>query len=929
MRTWRPALRIARRTVRRNLGRSLLVAILVAIPVAAGTMVDVLYRTQTDSERTAYEAMGTADAIIEATGFDDLGAEYFPSVTSVSFPADAPTPDAATIDPEPLAEALPPGSRLVAPPVIYWDQRIADGERNVRVELAVVAMDDPLTERWTRVDDGRHPLSADEALVSRALAERLDLLDARGYLRPGAELTMRDGPTVAITGLNVDPFALGSQTLVAAPESALADYARSSGSGAGTSGASGVPPSDAWQVGSMYGGPARLVDLPDGAAGPDAVSWSVLAEQGIRLVPRDAAAHPERYEPAMFRSSPTDLRFVAMAVLVAGLGLLEVVLLAGAAFAVGARRQVHDLGLMSANGATARQIRQTVLAQGLVLGAMGAALGIAVGAALTVAAKPVWERVLGELLEDWRFGAGEIALTAAVGLMSGLAAAIVPAVGAARMKPVDALAQRFRTTRIATRLPVVGVALFVIGAGGALVASRVAAGELDEYARTLEAAAGTGRSIVAPSTEIFIAMQLAGAIVAVAGVVVILPGLVSMVARLGRRLPLSARFAVRDAARHRHRTAPTLAAITIVVAGSVGLAFVLAGAERANLLRYVPQLPEAVMQVQLTEPDTDPEVTADALRRATDVVAGALPEADARPDRAVTVPAVPGEASYASQIWLDSWSAMSCQQDCGSEYSISGGLSLADPGVIELAAGAPPDDAMLQALADGRVVVFDPALVDDNGAVVVQAWDDNGELSEDVRIPAYVATRDLAYGSLPAAFVAEDVVAEHGWTAEISSVYVAHADATRDQIDAAIDAAEKAGAGVSYEPPDESGPGPEALALVAGAALVTLVGVGIAVALSAVEGRADLATLAAVGAPPRRRRALAGAQALLVGGLGTLLGVALGTYFAFLLWPAVGAPQFIVPWGNLLLTGLAVPALAVAVAVIFTPSRLPVVRRLA
>lgn len=927
MRTWRPALRIARRTVRRNLGRSLLVAILVAIPVAGGTMVDVLYRTQTDSERTAYEAMGTADAIIEATGFDDLGEEYFPSVTSVSFPADAPTLDTATIDPAPLAEALPSGSRLVAPPLVYWDQRIADGERNVRVELTVVAMDDPLTERWTRLDDGRHPRSADEALVTRALAERLDLLDADGDLRPGAELTMRDGPTVAITGLNVDPFALESQALVTAPESALADYASSSGSAAGTS---GIPPSDAWQVGSMYGGPARLVDLPDSAAGPDAVSWSALAEQGIRLVPRDAAAHPERYEPAVFRSSPTDLRFVAMVVLVTGLGLLEVVLLAGAAFAVGARRQVHDLGLMSANGATARQIRQMVLAQGLVLGAMGAVLGVAMGAALTVAARPVWERVLGQLLEDWRFGAGEIVLTAAVGLMSGLAAAIVPAVGAARMKPVDALAQRFRTTRIASRLPVVGVALLVIGAGGALVASRVAAGELDEYALALEAAAGTGRSIMAPSTEIFIAMQLVGAIVAVAGVVVILPGLVSMVARLARRLPLSGRFAVRDAARHRHRTAPTLAAITIVVAGSVGLAFVVAGAERAELLRYVPQLPETVMQVHLTEPDADPEVTADALQRATDVVAGALPEADVRPDRAVTVPAVPGEMSYASQIWLDSWSAMSCEQDCGSDYSISGGLSVADPGVIELAAGAPPDDAMLQALAHGQVVVFDPALVDANGAVVVQTWDDNGELAQDVRIPAYVATRDLAYGSMPAAFVAEDVVAEYGWTAEISSVYVAHADdATRDQIDAAIDAAEKAGAGVSYERPDESGPGAEALALVAGAALVTLVGVGIAVALSAVEGRADLATLAAVGAPPRRRRALAGAQALLVGGLGTLLGVALGMYFAVLLWPAIGVPDFIVPWGNLLLTGLAVPALAVAVAVIFTPSRLPVARRLA
>jgi len=56
------------------------------------------------------------------------------------------------------------------------------------------------------------------------------------------------------------------------------------------------------------------------------------------------------------------------------------------------------------------------------------------------------------------------------------------------------------------------------------------------------------------------------------------------------------------------------------------------------------------------------------------------------------------------------------------------------------------------------------------------------------------------------------------------------------------------------------------LALIAG--LVTLLGGAISVALSAAEGRADRATLAAVGAPPRRRRELVAMQALLVGGLG-------------------------------------------------------------
>ena len=42
------------------------------------------------------------------------------------------------------------------------------------------------------------------------------------------------------------------------------------------------------------------------------------------------------------------------------------------------------------------------------------------------------------------------------------------------------------------------------------------------------------------------------------------------------------------------------------------------------------------------------------------------------------------------------------------------------------------------------------------------------------------------------------------------------------------------------------------------------------------EARPDLATLAAVGAPPRTRRYVAAAQSLVIGLLGTALGVALG-----------------------------------------------------
>src|SRR6202008_2822857 len=129
-------------------------------------------------------------------------------------------------------------------------------------------------------------------------------------------------------------------------------------------------------------------DLPEGADA-DAM-WQPLAERGVALVPRAVYTDPERYRGGT-ESSPVsvdELRTVALVMLIAGLGLLEVVLLAGAAFAVGARRQMRELGLVAATGGSTRHVRRVVLAQGLVLGVAGAAIGVAVGFALAFAGEP-------------------------------------------------------------------------------------------------------------------------------------------------------------------------------------------------------------------------------------------------------------------------------------------------------------------------------------------------------------------------------------------------------------------------------------------------------------------------------------------------------------------------------------------------------------
>ena len=189
--------------------------------------------------------------------------------------------------------------------------------------------------------------------------------------------------------------------------------------------------------------------------------------------------------------------------------------------------------------------------------------------------------------------------------------------------------------------------------------------------------------------------------------------------------------------------------------------------------------------------------------------------------------------------------------------------------------------------------------------------------------------RDVPYTSLPSALIPLDVAREHGWDVEPARVLIPYgAGTTRDQIDSARAAAERFGAETYVEEGPDDDSREVALLIVAGvAAFVTLVGVAISVALSAAEGRADLATLAAVGAPPRRRRALAAAQALLVAGLGCALGVAFGTFVAYTARTTTGSPDFVIPWTNLAITAVAVPLLAVLVAAVFTPSRLPLVRR--
>jgi putative ABC transport system permease protein len=340
-------------------------------------------------------------------------------------------------------------------------------------------------------------------------------------------------------------------------------------------------------------------------------------------------------------------------------------------------------------------------------------------------------------------------------------------------------------------------------------------------------------------------------------------------------------------------------------------------------LRYAPQLPENVM---LLTRDGTQDADETFVDRAAGIAA-MLPNGTVIPMRHPFA----ADGPFGPEP-LHLWPPEEWWNECGAECSavMGGPLYVGSTEAYEVLLGDEPDQPALDALASGSVVVFDAATQRQDDSVSLMGWDEDGE-SELARIPAHVAVHDGVYHQTrPGGFISEEAAAEHGLDVAVFGALLPFDEsATVDEIDAAMGAAEDLGLSVYVERGCTwcAVPVAVSLALIGGTALVTLVGVGVTVALAAAKGRADLATMAAVGASPRRRRAIAGWQALVVGGLGTVLGLALGGFYAYLIWPAIGAPDFTVPWLTIGLIGVAVPLLAVLVAVVFTPSRLPVIRR--
>ncbi|MFJ9606951.1 FtsX-like permease family protein [Kitasatospora sp. NPDC101176] len=915
---WRVTLRIARRDAVRAKGRSALIAAMIALPVLGVTGADVVHRSgQLSPAERVERVVGGADALVTAHS-PGRTVEQAPIAEDGSLAVGpregaAPTAEqqrAATTGPLALATALlPPGSTLT-PARSGPETGATSPEGLVRTLLAEADLSDPLWHGRLDLTGGRAPSAPGEVAATRAFLDRAGLAT-------GATTTLQGlpGTTLTITGVVEHPGDLGRVELVALPGGLIDQLAAAAPPAQPTGTAAGAPGGDRRDAGPG----AWLVRLPAGAR----LDWAKVQEfnaHGLTLTARSVALDPpprgavpyyrDAYRTADAAAGNTTKVVVAT---VTGMGLLEVALLAGPAFAVGARRARRQLALLGAAGGRRSHVGAVVLGGGLVLGLVGAAVGVAAGIGLVAALRPWIERIGGSRFGHFAAPPLDLLAIAGIGLATALLAAALPALQASRRSITAGLADRDTVRPPNRRVTVLG--LLMLAAGAALA---------------LYGAASVPRGLPVVSTyDTRTLTVLAGSVTAELGLLACTPVLVALVGRAARRMPLTARLALRDSARHRSRTAPAIAAVMAAVAGSVAIGVYTTSTDAENRRDYRPQAPYGAVQLSSV-------ADGDQLARLRSETERELTGLGARADLA--------DAIYR---FCPNCSSLVQLKDTGQQRTPTGPPRLAagDATVLRARFGV-HDPAAERALAAGRVLVFAPELLAGDGKAVLELRGGGGAPLK----PGEIPKPDLQEVTVDATLVDAPDAARYGQALVLPSALPAlgldarptgslwlpatppdrkaqqRAEAAAIRLDRAAQLDVERG----YQPKGDA----QTLALGGFAALVVLGAAGIATGLAAADSRQDQATLAAVGAPPGIRRTLAGLQCALIALLGALLGAVNGFV------PAVGLlksrasgfgakPALITaPWGQLLLITLVLPVLAGLLAALLTRSRVRLGRRL-
>ncbi|MGW4031915.1 FtsX-like permease family protein [Streptomyces sp. NPDC004838] len=940
--SWVAALRIARRDAWRAKGRSFLVLSMIALPILGVSAADVTLRSaELSTEQKLERKLGAADARLHNPGTGGAAVHQAPDFSTnmtVDDFENKPIPE-GKVD---LAKLVPAGAKSLSDSV--GSGRLNTEHGLLRADIRELKAADPMAKGIMTLKKGRFPQKNDEVAATTHFLEK-------SGLSVGSRLTARHlDRAYTIVGSYELPDELESSQVNALPGAFLAPLDKALAkqdlptTEAGTTYLVKVSGGFTWNM-------VKEVNAKGATVESRAVMLNPPADSEVPLFQR-----PDWGDWRMGGSDAADIAALAAVATVVGLAILEICLLAGPAFAVGARRSRRQLGLVGANGGDRRHIRNIVLAGGLVIGVAAAVIGTVLGLLLTFALQP--------LLEDWvgqRFGGIDIRPLellgiAALAVFTGAMAALVPAITSSRQPVLASLTGRRGVRKSNRVLPVIGLIAVALGATIALAGSLV-----------LE--------------QIFLVG--AGAAIAELGVVALTPALVGLFGRLGRFLPLSPRLALRDAVRNRGRTAPAVAAVLAAVAGTVAVATYAASMDAQSEAQYSARLPHGSVLVMDEQSGRDIPAVRTTVQRMLPVDVRAdvdritvgkancslwdgskgcgRYEVVVPPANRCPLHARGGDDDPAADYTVAERRKLAKDWRCKSDDSYYGTTVLVGDAKLLKVLGI-NDPAAAKALSDGKVVSFDKRNVNAQGKLDIlvitdteaadKAWDEGKE-------PQGI-TKSFAVHQMP------EGVKSYGTTTILPPAAAKAAGLTTvpfgayfstDQMPTSKERQQLEGelAKISEDISAHIEEGYVAqtdivlLALAVFAGLITIGAAGIATGLAQADAEADLKTLAAVGAPPRVRRTLSGFQCGVVALMGVVLGSAAGVLPSIGLLLAErrdreamyqesldagyqGVKPFIpiiMPWPTLVGLLIAVPLGATLLAALLTRSRGALARRAA
>lgn len=933
--SFRVALRMARRDIRRHKGRSLLIILLIMLPVAGMTGAATLLEStqETNAERVQYQ-LGKTQARLRAMNMPNSGFVQDPVLDANNAAATKgsnPDPDFKPRSPK---DAVPSGYAVLTESMPALTAKV--GAANVPImSNAVDALNPAFAGKFTLLA-GRAPAGPDEVVVSPGLLDRFSL-------HLGDEITTSAGTFTVVGTLRDASLSDDNAVLFLKP------------------GQGQIPQEEAARAGTFY----YLV-------GDEPLTWAQIRKLnavGVAALSRHVLLNPPLpselgLDGAQNNGATREWSLYLTGGMIGALALLEVGLLAGAAFAVGAKGQVRELALLAASGSEAPTIRAVVTAGGLWLGSVAVVVGAFLGLA-GVAALVFWAKQQGSAqLPGFHPDVLLTVMAMATGLLACALAALVPARQVAKQALLGAL-KSGRAPSVAGPWPGrIGVALLGLAMLALLTGAYLGL-------------AGDDLDVQMSWTALVAPLLIGGAVLMVVALVLLTGSLVSLLTSRTAWLPLPLRMAARDSARNASRTVPAVAAVLAAATlASAIMVFTASQQEEARRTHYWMALKNqalvsmddgSVGGVRVAEmagrsPDVKP--VEDAVQGAlgtvqwTQVLHVPLPAncmlANPAESPAGTNESVGPAAGNCYQYELGRPEANVCPRtdkgyvkDPGdwrcqdSQYGMPGPIIIGGAAEIRAVFGREPHQGSLDVLAAGGIVTSSTTFVSDGQATIktvdIRQQGPVGPMGttfatvNEKILPAAVETAEVpvAYSGV----ISPEAASRLGIKAVAASLLIQLAETPdapdKDQASAAL--AELSGE-VRFGFSVEEGPNPGASALLwliaALSALITLSAAAITTGLALADAKSDHMTLAGVGAPPRIRKALAGAQSLMTAGLGTLLGVVAGAVPASLAVTAIrmyGALEF--PWFQLLALIVAVPLTGAAFAWLVTRAQLPMSRR--